>query len=409
MQDLIPHSVHDWFLLTNPPVETRQLDVVLITHPRDTSDLERVFPFLENLSENQKYELTKCLKPIFGEIIVAPNFTVGLLFLPFYAEEIIDPRRMAICRKLLQEGVNTAVNFGAKTICLGGLTATLSKYGRKVEVSGNSQITTGHCMTCTSVYLTLVQSIQQLSVNTMDKTIVILGIGSIGKTVTKLLLHLNEFVFDKIYLVDRKNRSEDLYQLKLELEQQYGIEINIETTDSNGSLSDESIVYHSDIVISAVSTAYVVDIDKLSPYTILVDDSQPYCWHRSKAWERCITRMDIVPCEAGLIDCSSVGFTSRFPFDFADYDDGVGSSIAWSCLSEGIAKSLIEELPSTIGEPSFENLLKYYEAFKTLNFQTPPLQCGENALPIEELKYNFTSNSITTYGNEPLYVLSNAY
>jgi len=164
------------------------------------------------------------------------------------------------------------------------------------------------------------------------------------------------------------------------------MKISFELTTQSGEVLPSSSCYDCRFLVTAVSSWHVIEIDRVAPGTILIDDSQPYCWDREKAWDRCRMHYDIVPCEAGLIDCNSIGYLSRFPFDFAEQDEHGVSSTAWSCLAEGLLLSLNNELPTTIGEPSIQNILSYYQGYKQFKFHPPVLQCGQNKLPIEAIR-----------------------
>jgi hypothetical protein len=96
-----------------------------------------------------------------------------------------------------------------------------------------------------------------------------------------------------------------------------GIETRIELTDRTRQLVAGTGCYDARFLISAVSTPDVIDIDRVAPRTVLVDDGQPNCWSRGAAWRRVGRFADIAPCEAGLVDVSSLNYWSYFPFQFA--------------------------------------------------------------------------------------------
>src|SRR5438132_64873 len=81
------------------------LDVVLITHPRDEYDLPRLFPGAAAMALDDRRAVTRHLKPIFGEIVRTDHLNVGILFLPVYADQMMDPRERKRARQLLDEGL----------------------------------------------------------------------------------------------------------------------------------------------------------------------------------------------------------------------------------------------------------------------------------------------------------------
>lgn len=180
-----------------------------------------------------------------------------------------------------------------------------------------------------------------------------------------------------------------LKQIAGEVESRTGVPVLVETTEPSGALSPDSACYHTDVLVSATSSPYIVDIDKVRPGSILIDDSQPYCWSRERAWERFLERFDIVPCEAGLVDCASIGYSAYFDFDFADADPDGRSSTAWTCQTEGMLLARNPDLPTTVGNPSMEVISSYRDEFVENELRIPELQCGLNRLPIDEIRARF--------------------
>lgn len=384
-----PDAYFDWLESCKSHQKDADFDVVLITHPRDEDDLPRMFPWSKNLEHHERTSLTKHLKPAFGEVLETRSVRVGILFLPVYAQDIIHPSTRAGSRKILQDGLRLAAQSGARFVCLGGLTGSLSLYGRKLAALAQElgiTLTTGHSVTSISVLETYLRSIHDLTIDVSTSKMVVLGAGSVGGAFARLLLQ-QPLVPRELILVDKPSRAEHLNTLCKSLQKNAEkTKISFELTTPRGEVPPPSSCYDCKFLVTAVSSWHVIEIDHVAPGTILIDDSQPYCWDREKAWNRCRMHYDIVPCEAGLIDCLSIGYLSRFPFDFAEQDEHGQSSTAWSCLAEGLLLSLKNELPTTIGEPSIQNILSYYEAFKQFNFHPPALQCGQNKLPIEVLK-----------------------
>lgn len=367
------------------------LDVILITHPRDEDDFPRLFSWSDTLTVEDRAILTKCLRPVFGEIIRSENINVGLLFLPVYAREMIDPRSRSDCRKLLQQdAMETVAASGAKIICLGGLTGALTHYGKQLLKSAEAHgitITTGHALTAISVLRTYLKMIEDLYFDPEHRQLSVLGLGSIGAAFARMLLH-QDILPSSLVLIDKPNREDHILSIAQELRGVTDLEIKVELTLPDGSIRPDSELYRSSYIISAVSNPNIIDIDKISPYTVLIDDSQPYCWSREKAIRRCLDKLDIVPCEAGLVDCSSIGYVSRFPFDFSDHDES-GSHTSWSCLTEGLVRHLHPHLPNILGEPVLEHIMQYSRSFDELGLKTPALQCGKHTLPIQKLKNKF--------------------
>jgi predicted amino acid dehydrogenase len=371
------------------------LDVVLLTHPRDESDIPMLYPFSQELTVSDRRRFAQALQPVCGEIIETPDLVVGLMFVLRFADEMMDPRTRGDIRTFLQEaGVPAVAATGARVVCLGGLLGALSGYGKRLDGFANANdviVTTGHSMTSVTVLRTYRRAITELQLNPRTSRVAVLGAGSVGAAFSRLLtLEPPDQLPGQLILVDKPERGKRLEALAVELASA-GIETRIELTDRAGQLSPSSACYDAGFLISAVSTPDVIDIERVAPRTVLVDDSQPNCWSREAAWRRVVRSADIVPCEAGLVDATSIGYWSYFPFNFASGDPDGGTSVAWCCLAEGLAIGLDPTLPPTVGEPDLVGLAGYNAAFDRAGFQVAPLQCGSHFLPVERLYAAFNT------------------
>jgi len=375
-------TLRDWS--ASPLRRRTHLDVVLITHPRDEDDLWRIFPWASQLTRDECLALTRCLRPGFAEIIDAPLLSVGLMFLPLYAADIITSSPTASLR-VVEEGLRTAAETGARIVCLGGLTGALTLYGELIDQSAQKlgmRVATGHAATAVSIVRLLERAAHDAGVSTEASNCALIGAGSVGAAVARLLAARTARL-RRLVLVERPNRRKRVERLVEEL-RQCGLDAAWELTSDDGTLPPDSSCYRSRFLLSAISTPYVIDVHRVATGTILIDDSQPYCWDRAAAWSRCEERGDILPCDAGLVDCASIGYRAFFPFDFADYGDD-GSRVAWSCVTEGLLCHLEPSLTATVGEPQIEDLLAYDAAFDRRGLRIPPLQCAARVLPMDRL------------------------
>jgi predicted amino acid dehydrogenase len=371
--------------------EAAALDVILLTHPRNDADLIRLFPWSEPFSAEYRRALLKHLRPMMGEVIESPRLNAGLLFATCLAEDMIRPETRGGCREMLaREALPALRRTGARYVCLGGLTASLTGYGRRLQEPAEAlglTVTTGHSATVVSVYRTYVRACRELGLRPAEGRMVVLGLGSVGSGFVRLLLQQPELP-ESLVLIDRPSRRPQLDELAEELRGMSGVDIRIETSAPDGRIAADSACYDCRFLISAISSWDIIDIALVKPGTVLVDDSQPNCWSREHAWQRCRERLDIAPCEAGLIDCSSIGYRSHFPFGFADHGDW-GSRTAWCCLTEGMMLALVPGLAPTIGEPTAEGVLRFDQAFDRLGLEAASLQCEGRLLPVAQLREAF--------------------
>jgi hypothetical protein len=248
-------------------------------------------------------------------------------------------------------------------------------------------------MTSVTVLQTYLRAVRELDLDPAHSRVTLLGAGSVGAGFGQLLVR-EPVSPAEIVLVDKPERAGHVEQLA-DLLRATGAPVLVDFTDRHGQLPPTSVCYDSDFLISAVSTPEVIDIDRVGPRTVLIDDSQPHCWSREKAWRRVLRHGDIVPCEAGLVDAASLDYRAYFPFRFASQAPDGATSIAWCCLAEGLAMAHVPTLPPTVGEPNADGLVQYRLAFEQLELRVAPLQCGSHILPIDLLRERFASASKT--------------
>jgi len=365
----------------------RDVDVVLVTHPRDRADVVRMFPWAGALDGDALADLLDCLQPVYGEIIEAKDINIGILFLPILAEDMIDPRKRASSRSRMEkEGLTKAAAMGARHVCLGGLTGALTQYGRRIEARSKElgiELTTGHAVTSVSIVRQLDKALSESGLSGGDAVLAILGAGSVGAGVARLLAHSARVTRPaELIIVDTLQQQDRVLALAEELAACSTMRVSVEMLPTRHALPDDSRCYRdANVIVSAVSTPSILDIDLVRAGTILIDDSQPYCWDRHAAWARVRVRGDILPCDAGLVDVGEIAYRSFFPFDFAD-DVGHGSAVSWSCLAEGLLRASLPQLVSNIGEADVAQLLAYERAFDDMKFGIPPLQCGKHVLDV---------------------------
>jgi CRP-like cAMP-binding protein/predicted amino acid dehydrogenase len=369
----------------------QDIEVVLLTHPRSPNDLRLALPWLADVSDTALDELSSWLRPVFGEVLQAAPSSVGLLFLPRFAKDLMDPRRRAEARRIIaQDCLSLARNNGARVLCLGGLTASLMKYGRTLPQadttqsdttqSGRLQVTTGHAVTAISCVRTFTRGVTHAGLDIEAEQLTVVGMGSVGRSFLDLLLTRDRLP-RRIVLSDLPSQTKRLRGIAETLQARLpaGTSIEVVPTNSQGALEPDHPAYDSRLLFSATSAPEVIDIDRVLPGTLLVDDSQPHCWSRTKAWARVKARGDVFPCEAGLIDCSTLAFRSFFPFDYIE-DAAAGTTHAWCCLTEGLLLARNAHLGPTIGEPTLESMVAYEAAFEEAGLRVAPLRCGPHLL-----------------------------
>jgi amino acid adenylation domain-containing protein len=223
-----------------------------------------------------------------------PAGRIGLLVAPIGADRLYgDPANTA---ELTAQAVERAGALGARAVSLTGLLPSATNYGAAVPTGSGTPITTGHEVTASAVAMTVLAALERLSRRVQDETLCVLGTGSIGLTSMRLLLD-TEHHPRRIVLCDLFARRQ---VLEREAEVLAGL-CDSETTVVTTAGPPPEEVYSAGVVIGAVNVEGILDVDRVRPGAIVVDDSFPRCFDVGDAVRRMATRSDALFLEAGLV------------------------------------------------------------------------------------------------------------
>ncbi|WP_212735421.1 non-ribosomal peptide synthetase/type I polyketide synthase [Herbidospora galbida] len=273
--------------------------------------------------------------PRLAEELGTPLGRSGFVCLPLFADELAGTPDLAA---RTAEAVEQAAALGARTVSLAGTIPSLTGYGFDVTRRTAVPVTTGHAATAVSVVLTVQKALAGRSPR--DLTVAFVGLGSIGRSALGLLLAA----------ADRPKRlllRDDAAPL--------------DGLPPSGEICGIDQVYEADLIVAAVNGHdQVIDVDRLRPGTIVVDDSFPHCFDVAKAR----ARRDVTVVGGGLL--SMPGIERRLTEDVpAPWLPG---TIA-SCRLE----SLIPGLPPVLGLVDTETALACRRAMTAAGVEAAPL------------------------------------
>jgi acyl carrier protein len=331
-------------------------------------------------------------------IFRTPWGEIGLWLVPLLDHELIGAQP-AVCTRV-RETVSAAVSCGARGVALTGLLASSTDYGRCVgELSGSVALTTGHAATAAAVLLTLRALLRSTGRTLKHERLAVLGVGSIGRAVLELVLQRLPHP-EAIVLCDLPSRRERLEVLARQLVAR-GTRAAIEIVTAGGTPG--SSLYSASVILGATSVADVLDIARLRPGTLVVDDSAPHCFSPADAIARMSAQRDIVACEAGSICAPSSIECSVFADEplgapalhELDQFFGVDEREIMACTLAALLPQTVPGLAPTLGEPSVESSVAHVEAFARLGIAHATPRLGATPLPeglLGELaqRYGFT-------------------
>jgi len=318
--------------------------------------------------------------PHLSEIIATHLGRIALITLPIFSGELY--RERAILDECLVAGLGMAKNIGARCVTLMGLLSSATDYGRNVTIADgllNSapKISTGHATTAAAVSMAVAKvtnvSRRPLSMETLG----ILGLGSIGLAVLRTLL--SSLPHPKsIMLCDIYNKRTILESLEVELRHSLGFLGKITKLNSSSKVPDD--FFQSSIIIGATNVGGVLDIQRLKPGTILIDDSVPFCFSVKDAIARFEKQQDILFLSGGQLRAPhpmhrNVYIPSQLVSMLGDQEKRhVWSPNPWmitSCVLSALLTSRFDSLEASTGLINASQSNSHFAKLTELQFSSP--------------------------------------
>nr|MBA2573278.1 AMP-binding protein [Nocardioidaceae bacterium] len=371
------------------------LDAALIGYlpaPRDLAPLAGI-PASDGLREVIRAGLFPDRRARLLEELSTPLGRSGFVCLPTFADELSARSGDALARDAAQ-AVEFATSLGAGCVSLAGMIPAHTAYGFDVVRALGStaaRVTTGHAATAASVVKTTMAAMAQTRRDISERTVALVGLGSIGRSSLELLLALEVGSPKRLVLCDVASRSRHLAEFATELSA-HGYAGEIAICGSDPSLPAQA--YEADLIIAANSADRpILDIDRLRPGTIVVDDSFPHCFDAGAAIRRMERQGDVLVVGGGLLRCG--------PSEQKLADDLVMPAGAkhWlslrlrdtiaSCQLESLLQADRPDLPVVHGLVDVPLALAHWEALAVAGVEAAPLHLLQHVVTPESLR-NFS-------------------
>jgi hypothetical protein len=307
----------------------------------------------------------------------------GFVALPLFADELAPAGDLAA---RTARAVEHAASLGARCVSLAGMIPSLTGYGYDVlrETTAGVEITTGHASTTVAVVKTVHAALASTGRRLDDLSLAVVGCGSIGTSSLRLLLATASGPPARLLLCDLPGSTPRLERLAADLASEYPpAAMPVQVEESGLTLPAE--VYEADVIVTAVSGAStLLDVDRLRPGTIVVDDSFPHCFDTGRALDRMSREQDVLVIGGGLLalDSTRTRLSEDLPAvasaGFA-LRSGIPATMA-SCRLESLLRAHLRacgrpqsELPLTHGLVDLPRALAHWEAAEAAGIRPAPL------------------------------------
>ncbi|MDP8241217.1 MAG: amino acid adenylation domain-containing protein [Candidatus Hatepunaea meridiana] len=322
--------------------------------------------------------------PILSDVIETHFGTIGYVILPRFTGSMYQDKDKLLSE--IKQVKDLSEKLGAKSISLTGLIPSATDYGKDIVKYLNSNtlrqvltpdatlITTGHATTIGTILLQIEKTIMETGRSFQNENVGILGLGSVGSVLALSMLQVFPHP-KKIILCDLYNRREYLEDLKDRIKREYKFKGQVDIQFSQPYPPDQ--FYDSSFYIGATNVAEILQIEKLMPGSIVIDDSGPHCFHIGEAIKRIQDKSDILITEGGvLFTPENLNVTSYVPEQMqniyrknnTDPYEGFNSRHLTGCVLSCLLTLKDENITPTIGIPLADDCVENYTTLKKRGF-----------------------------------------
>jgi len=225
---------------------------------------------------------------------------IAIITLPYRSHGLFQKDAV---RKTMVQAIELAGRYGARCVSLTGLIPSLTDYGRNIAQwlrgsEGHPRLTTGHATTSAAVIHNLQRMLASADRDLRQESLAVLGLGSIGQSCLRLLLDIGPHPKELI-LCDVFDKQQAWQGFADEVRDKHGYRGPIQLVLSHAGAPQE--IYAADTILTAVSVPNVLDVSRLRPGTLIVDDSYPSAFPIEEAMQRLSAAGDILFSNAGML------------------------------------------------------------------------------------------------------------
>jgi amino acid adenylation domain-containing protein len=332
--------------------------------------------------------------PVFAGIHETSLGRIATLILPRFDTELYDETDDLV--GVLVEALELAARLGARTASLTGLLPSATDYGRRIAaaVAGRlvPQVTTGHATTTAAVVLSIERMLSEAGRDLSRECVGFLGLGSIGIATLRLMLrslpHPREIVLCDVY-----RKRQFLEQIQADLAESLRFQGSVRVIESRRDVPPP--FYDASVIIGATNVPDILEIDRLRPGTIIVDDSAPHCFPTEKAILRLQEHADILFGEGGVLEAPEpIRETRYLPYVVEHVLDTRGRVFLdradprhiTGCIFSSVLSACLEDLQPTVGLVDEATCGKHFQALGSLRFRAAAPHCDGYVLPQESIR-----------------------
>jgi hypothetical protein len=191
----------------------------------------------------------------------------------------------------------------------------------------------------------------------------------------------------EIRLCDVYGKRETLAALRNEL-RDLGYAGPVHLSEARGAVPAD--VYEATLIVGATNAPDILDVDRLLPGTLIVDDSAPHCFRPDKAFRRLREAGDLLFTEGGTLAAPKpIHHTVYLPPALEFIARSVPRHVLpivtdptqiTGCIVSSLLSTQFAQLPPTVGLVEPAAAVAHYETLTELGFDAAPLHCESTML-----------------------------
>jgi amino acid adenylation domain-containing protein len=349
-------------------------------------------------------------RPLVSEVRQTRLGSTASVLIPRFDDQLYQDRRDLLA--VLGDALRVAGDIGARTVSLTGLLPSACDYGRALAESLSGQdhpaITTGHATTTSAVVLAVRKALEEGGRDLSGEHVGFIGLGSVGIATLRLLLSCLGHPA-RLSLCDVYSKQESLESLRRELSDELGYGGEVRLLASRHEVPSE--LYEASLIVGATNVAEILDIRRVAPGTIVVDDSAPHAFRSEDALRRFQERRDILVTEGGVLRAPEpLPLLVYAPDELEPWlRDGlvllISQNNPWhitGCVLSGLLSAKFAHLAPTIGLIDPQTARDHYEMLESLRFGATGLELEGTPLDeqiVGEFRARYGSSRCAGYGN----------
>jgi hypothetical protein len=317
--------------------------------------------------------------PVFSSVRTLASGRIGSFILPRFYTQIYADRPGLV--DLVDRTRRVARLLGARCVSLTGLLASATDYGNQCSVDPElPPVTTGHATTASAVVLTLRGLLRLVGRELSREAVGYIGLGSVGSSALRLMLSVLPHP-RSLSICDVYQKREAVAELIATVRHTHNFAGPISFHQSRGPVPDS--FYENTVIVGATNVPDVIEVSRLRPGTLLIDDSDPHCFNVDEAFRR-LEEGSILFSEGGAIRSPDPVKQLLFvPEDLTDIIPTPTEESSWNitgCVLSALL-SAKHAYPTTRGWVKPEDALTNYRGLVGAGFAAAPPHCGTRTLP----------------------------